>query len=210
MRTLSSLLLGQVGLTIALPYSLEEAPKPTLGVFSYSGSGCPQGSVSFTTGLSTTNPAGNYTLTFGLDAFIVYYGPGTAPVDRSKSCAIEVGLSVPEGWKLRVNAGGTLVHGLANLDSGTQETFLAQYLIEPGESSAASIGRVTIKGPINNSVITKTAESTDGGYTSACGGGKVHANFRHSITTDNSRNGPGWETDELPWTLQTGLEVLKC
>lgn len=91
-------------------YALEA----TITSMTYSGSGCPVGSVSTSKSLDST------VLTQGFDAFMLYIGPGTRPSDRSKNCIVDISFDVRAGdnacGKVVVNRRGLDLSGFANID----------------------------------------------------------------------------------------------
>ena len=109
------------------------APDPgqiTIVSTSYSGNGCPQGTVSTSTSPDKT------VITYGFDAFQTYIGPGTVPADRSKNCALHLNLQYPGGFQYAVV--DATYHGWARLDAGVTGTFLTTYFFSQDAAKTVS------------------------------------------------------------------------
>ncbi|KAG7123068.1 putative secreted protein like [Verticillium longisporum] len=76
----------------------------------FSGSGCPQGSV------STTISPDRTVITFGFDRFQTYIGPGIPFAERTKNCNLHLNLRYPSGFQFAVVE--STYHGFAQLDQG--------------------------------------------------------------------------------------------
>lgn len=75
--------------------------KSTINSISYGGSGCPAGSV------STSKDSDSTTLAQEFDDFTLYWGPGTTPADRLKSCVVNIEFGFDEPCtQLAVNVQG--------------------------------------------------------------------------------------------------------
>ncbi|KAF2267697.1 hypothetical protein CC78DRAFT_591054 [Lojkania enalia] len=117
-----------------------EAPDPAqISILdsSYSGNGCPQGSVSTTTSPDKT------VITYGFDAFQTYIGPYTKPADHSKNCQLHLNLKYPGGFQYAVV--DATYHGFARMDAGITGTFLTTYFFSQ-DAAKTSTTRMTAQG----------------------------------------------------------------
>lgn len=129
------------------------APDPsqiTIIESSYSGSGCPQGSVSTSTSPDKTVRARNFlrrdnlnesltdfeVITYGFDQFQTYIGPGTKAADHSKNCQLHLNLKYPGGFQYAVV--DATYHGFARLDKGVTGTFLTSYYFSQDAAKTVS------------------------------------------------------------------------
>jgi hypothetical protein len=109
-------------LAAAYPQSSAVAPSPdqiTIRDTTYSGSGCPQGSV------STSASDDKTVVTWGFDSFQTYIGPGTVAADKSKNCQLHLNLAYPGGFQYAVV--DATYHGWARLDTGVTGSFITTY-----------------------------------------------------------------------------------
>ncbi|KAJ0117672.1 secreted protein [Diaporthe amygdali] len=105
---------------------------------SYSGKGCPSGSVS--TSLSTDKTV----ITFGFDKFQAYIGPGTAVADHSKGCNLLLTLKYPPAYSFAVVS--STYHGYAQLDSSVTGKFYSAYFFSSLVSSTFSTSTSVLGG----------------------------------------------------------------
>lgn len=96
-----------------------ERTQVTIGATSYSGSGCPQGTV------STIISDDRTVVTFGFDKFQAIIGPKADPKDSSKNCNIKLGLNYPGDFQLSVVK--ATYHGFLRLDDGVLARFSSNY-----------------------------------------------------------------------------------
>jgi hypothetical protein len=96
-----------------------EKAKVTIAATSYSGSGCPKGSVSSVLSDDRT------VVTFGFDKFQALIGPKAKTSDSSKNCEIKLGLNYPSEFQLSIVR--ATYHGYIRLDEGVTAKFLSSY-----------------------------------------------------------------------------------
>ncbi|KIH93793.1 hypothetical protein SPBR_04430 [Sporothrix brasiliensis 5110] len=104
---------------------------------SFSGSGCPQGSVS--TSISTDRTV----VTFGFDKFQTFIGPGYDLGDKTKNCQLHLNLKYPGGFQFAVL--DSTYHGFAQLDSGVTGSFYSTYYFSQ-DASATTTTQTSISG----------------------------------------------------------------
>src|ERR1700753_2678851 len=98
------------------------APPPAsikIGQTSYSGSGCPQGSVASI--LSDDKSL----VTFGFDKFQATIGPQSKPADSRKNCNLKLQLLFQDGFQMAI--ADTVYHGYTRLDDGVNARFTTDY-----------------------------------------------------------------------------------
>jgi hypothetical protein len=126
-------------LAAAYPQSAVVAPPAdeiTIRDTTYSGSGCPQGSVSTSTSddktvsaivhpitQPPTNP--KQVITWGFDSFQTYIGPDIKASEKSKNCQLHLNLAYPGGFQYAVV--DATYHGWARLDEGVTGSFITTY-----------------------------------------------------------------------------------
>ncbi|PSN72349.1 hypothetical protein BS50DRAFT_484231 [Corynespora cassiicola Philippines] len=160
------------------------APDPaqiTIIDSTYSGNGCPQGSVSTSTSPDKT------IVTYGFDAFQTYIGPQTKPSDHSKNCQLHLNLKYPGGFQYAVV--DATYHGWARLDEGVTGQFITTYFFSQ-DASRTSSTRMTAQGGgalANGQIYTKNDKvETTATIWSPCGGtGILNVNNRLSLTSKN-------------------------
>lgn len=140
MKTLAAFflpLLGAATPTIVFPGGSKNpsstGPDPTqitITQASFSGNGCPQGTV------STSFSADKTLVTFGFDAFQTYIGPGTAVADHSKNCQLHLTLNYPGGFQYSVV--DSTYHGYAQMDAGVTGTFYSTYYFSQDASATTT------------------------------------------------------------------------
>ena len=118
-------LLSRTAALLAIP--IDPVPRPSISNLTLSGNGCPSGSV--VTELHTINSTtGSYQVANYLDSFTPYIGPLTTVKDRNKNCVVNLNISLPLGWRVRVNNGGGDVLGYLDLpDKITTGAWKAKY-----------------------------------------------------------------------------------
>lgn len=139
----------------------------TIAAASFSGNGCPQGTV------STSFSSDKTVVTFGFDAFQTYIGPGTVVADRTKNCQLHLTLNYPGGFQFAVL--DSTYHGYAQLDTGVTGTFLSTYYFSQDATATTTTrtsitggglwaaGQVSLKIVGGNGNRNSTAESREGG-----------------------------------------------
>ncbi|KAF2272355.1 uncharacterized protein EI97DRAFT_385884 [Westerdykella ornata] len=193
---------------LAAANPLPQASKPdpaqiTIVDTSYSGNGCPQGSVSTTTSQDKT------VITYGFDKFQTYIGPGTSPSDKSKNCALHLNLRYPGGFQYAVV--DATYHGFARLDPGVTGTFLTTYFFSQ-DASKTSTTRYSIKGTEKlalGEVYTKTDQvETTATVWSPCGtNGILNINNRISLTSTDSKASGELSNDDATVAFTQQLHV---
>src|SRR5690349_9238242 len=112
MRNINYVLFPVIAVASPLgPTGLSDTPNPKdiqIVNASFSGSGCPQGSV------STTISPDRTVITFGFDKFQTYIGPGLPISERTKNCALHLSLKYPGGFQFSVV--DSTYHGYAQLE----------------------------------------------------------------------------------------------
>lgn len=97
---------------------------------SFSGSGCPQGSVSTSISLDKT------VVTFGFDQFQTFIGPGYDLGDKTKNCQLHLNLKYPGGFQFAVL--DSTYHGFAQLDAGVTGSFYSTYYFSQDAAATAT------------------------------------------------------------------------
>ncbi|KAH8753823.1 hypothetical protein F5883DRAFT_607951 [Diaporthe sp. PMI_573] len=180
----------------------------TIAAASFSGNGCPQGTV------STSFSSDKTVVTFGFDAFQTYIGPGTVVADRTKNCQLHLTLNYPGGFQFAVL--DSTYHGYAQLDTGVTGTFLSTYYFSQ-DATATTTTRTSISGGglwAAGQVYTKNDQiPTASIIYSPCGAqGILNINNRIALTSTNS-SASGSVTDDdatVAFTQQVHLNWQKC
>jgi uncharacterized protein DUF4360 len=103
-----------------VPQSAADVPtQVTIEKTSYSGNGCPAGSV------STIISPDKTVVTFGFDVFQATIGPRANPADKQKNCQLHLGLKYPSGYQMSIMT--ATYHGYVRLDPGVQANFISSY-----------------------------------------------------------------------------------
>ncbi|KAK8061990.1 hypothetical protein PG994_008356 [Apiospora phragmitis] len=149
---------------------------------SYSGNGCPQGSV--TTDISPDKTV----ITFGMDAFQTYIGPDYKLADKTKNCQLHLNLKYPGGFQYAMV--DSTYHGFAQLDTGVTGMFLSTYYFSQ-DASATTTTRTSISGGgvwKDGQVYTKEDKiPTTSIIWSPCGQtGLLNINNRIALTSNNA------------------------
>jgi hypothetical protein len=121
--TIYSSLFAALALVVTAEQTLE-AQTPanasiTIGTITYSGTGCPQNSVSSILSDDKT------LVTFGFDSFQATIGPSSPPGDSRKNCNIVLQLLFQNGFQLAIAE--TVYHGYTRLDDGVNAKFTTEY-----------------------------------------------------------------------------------
>jgi len=182
------------------------APDPaqiTIIESSYSGSGCPQGTVSTSTSPDKT------VITYGFDQFQTYIGPGTKASDHSKNCQLHLNLKYPGGFQYAVV--DATYHGFARLDKGVTGAFLTSYYFSQ-DASKTSTTRMTATGGGDlalGQVYTKQDKvETTATVWSPCGTtGLLNINNRISLTSSDSKAAGELSNDDATVAFTQQLHV---
>jgi Domain of unknown function (DUF4360) len=119
MKTTLSTLALLVAYTHAQAASGPVAASVKISATSYSGTGCPQGSVS-----SILSDAKDL-VTFGFDSFQATIGPNSPAGDSRKNCNLVLQLIYQDGYQMAVAE--TVYHGYTRLDDGINAKFTTDY-----------------------------------------------------------------------------------
>lgn len=152
---------------LAVTTALTARPADAVGSFgvesvAYSGSGCPDGSVT-----SALTPDGT-TFSLAFSRFAVEAGPGIDPAERARSCKLHVKLRVPK------NAAYSLVsvdyRGFASLEDGVRADRASSYHFtgEPPEPAL----RHPLSGPMDGDYAFRDEADAGGRLVAPCGKGK--------------------------------------
>ncbi|KAK0721714.1 hypothetical protein B0T26DRAFT_673505 [Lasiosphaeria miniovina] len=204
---------------------IDPVPRLTSRSGTYSGNGCPQGSVA--TSISTSNSTtGTYQLLISLDRAIPSIGPGSIPSDKSKLCSLKIDLGLPAGWRARLGDGGLDFRGWFYLpDNKTTGTMSAQYCFATNDNDVTKFTNssprnqssfiFSIVGPLVGSFVNHT-ESSSGAHSGPCGNGTLNVVKRISATSRSASSGsdgyvgPDPDPSEQVWTFVSRMQVLKC
>lgn len=148
----------------------------------FSGNGCPQGTV------STSISDDKTVITFGFDQFQTYIGPSISPTQKSKNCQLHLNLKYPGGFQFSVL--DSTFHGYAQLDPGVTGTFYSTYYFSQDAQATTTTQTSITGGGIwqNGQVYTKNDKIPTASYIySPCGAnGILNINNRIALTSTNS------------------------
>ncbi|KAM7188399.1 protein of unknown function (DUF4360) domain containing protein [Rhypophila sp. PSN 637] len=175
---------------------------------SFSGNGCPQGSV------STSISPDKTVITFGFDRFQTYIGPGVSPAEKTKNCQLHLNLKYPGGFQFSVVE--STYHGYAQLDKGVTGTFYSTYYFSQ-DAPATTTTQTSISGGgiwAQGQVYTKADKIPTASYIySPCGAsGILNVNNRIALTSTNS-TATGTVSDDdatVAFTQQVNLNWRTC
>lgn len=119
------------------PSSAPDPSQITIAQTSFSGNGCPQGTV------STSYSTDKTLVTFGFDSFQTYIGPGTAVADHSKNCQLHLTLNYPGGFQYSLV--DSTYHGYVQMDTGVTGTFYSTYYFSQ-DASATTTTKAVLTG----------------------------------------------------------------
>ncbi|GAB1312499.1 hypothetical protein MFIFM68171_02709 [Madurella fahalii] len=175
---------------------------------SFSGSGCPQGTV------STSISPDKTVITFGFDAFQTEIGPGTRMPDRTKNCQLHLSLKYPGGFQFSVVE--STYHGYAQLEKGVTGNFYSTYYFSQDADATTTTQTSITGGGIweQGQVYTKTDQIPTASYIfSPCGAnGILNINNRIALTSTNS-SASGFITDDdatVAFTQQLNIAWRTC
>jgi len=174
---------------VAAPFELDARnamdPPPqqvSIASASYSGNGCPQGSV------SSVISDDKSVVTFGFDRFQAIIGPKAAQSERSKNCQIHLNLRYPSGFQLSLME--ATYHGYVRLDDGVSASFISSYYFSQNAGNTAS-SRADLRGAeYKSGKIYEKKDSIEHGSTvwSPCGAnGILNVNNRIGLSSTNNR-----------------------
>ncbi len=127
---------------------LPSGPDPTtvyVRSITYTGTGCPQGSVA----QSLTADRTGFTLTF--DAFVASKGPDVPATEATKTCQVNLDLKVPQGWQYSI---GTIDYrGVVSLPKKMKATQEATYYFN-GDGGLASADTKFV-GPVDKDYLIR-------------------------------------------------------
>ncbi|KAH8772871.1 secreted protein [Diaporthe sp. PMI_573] len=198
---------------ILVPVSVLAGILPTISSVTYSGKGCPSGSV------STSLSADKTIVTLGFDKFQAYIGPGTSAADCSKSCNLTLTFKYPPAYSFAVVS--STYHGYAQLDSGVAGKFSSAYFFTSlsgatFSTSTSVLGRGSLE---SGSVYTKSDTiSTPNLVLSPCGilgiGSLALLNIGNTISLSSSNSSAvGLMTNDdatVSTTQQVELKWFSC
>ncbi|KAI4684120.1 hypothetical protein J4E81_009284 [Alternaria sp. BMP 2799] len=209
---IAALLLPVLAAANPLPQTTSEDAPPaeqiTIVDTSYSGNGCPQGSVSTSTSTDKT------VITYGFDQFQTYIGPGTVPADRSKNCQLHLNLKYPGGFQYAVV--DATYHGWARLDEGVTGSFITTYYFsqDAGKTQTTRMSAVGGGALLTGQVYTKQdSVETTATIWSPCGqNGILNINNRISLTNKKSDQAGEMSNDDatVAFTQQLHVAWRKC
>ncbi|CAI9637644.1 hypothetical protein CC77DRAFT_1043069 [Alternaria alternata] len=202
-----ALLLPVLALANPVPQTTTgDAPSPeqiTIVDTTYSGNGCPQGSVSTSTSTDKT------VVTYGFDQFQTYIGPGTTPADRSKNCQLHLNLKYPGGFQYAVV--DATYHGWARLDEGVTGSFITTYYFsqDAGKTQTTRMSAVGGGALLNGQVYTKQdSVETTATIWSPCGqNGILNINNRIALTNKKSDQAGEMSNDDATVAFTQQLHV---
>ncbi|QRC94698.1 hypothetical protein JI435_148570 [Parastagonospora nodorum SN15] len=204
-------ILALPALAAAYPQSSAVAPAPeqiTIRDTTYSGSGCPQGSVSTSTSDDKT------VITYGFDQFQTYIGPGSKASDKSKNCQLHLNLAYPGGFQYAVV--DATYHGWARLDEGVTGSFITTYYFSQ-DAGKTQTTRSSFNGGgalLNGQVYTKQdSVETTATIWSPCGSnGILNINNRIALTSKNTTASGELSNDDatVAFTQQLHVAWKKC
>ncbi|KAF1916027.1 hypothetical protein BDU57DRAFT_449462 [Ampelomyces quisqualis] len=197
-------------LAAALPQSQVSAPPEGIIIrdTTYSGNGCPQGSVSTSTSEDKT------VITYGFDQFQAYIGPGTTAADKSKNCQLHLNLAYPGGFQYAVV--DATYHGWARLDAGVTGSFITTYYFSQDAGTTQTTRSSFVGGAAlaNGQVYTKQdSVETTATIWSPCGSsGILNINNRIALTSANPLASGELSNDDatVAFTQQLHVAWKKC
>ncbi|OAL00997.1 hypothetical protein IQ06DRAFT_325707 [Phaeosphaeriaceae sp. SRC1lsM3a] len=197
-------------LAAALPQS-GSAPSPDdiqITSTTYSGNGCPQGSV------STSNSDDKTVITYGFDQFQTYIGPNIAASEKSKNCQLHLNLKYPGGFQYAVV--DATYHGWARLDDGVTGSFITTYYFsQDAGKTQTTRSSFTGGGKLKDGQVYTKQDSVETTATiwSPCGSnGILNINNRISLTSKDAKASGELSNDDatVAFTQQLHVAWKKC
>jgi len=179
----------------------------TIESASYSGNGCPQGTV------STTMSPDKTLITFGFDSFQTFIGPTVAASEKTKQCQLHLSLKYPGGFQYAVT--DAVYHGYARLDASVTGNFLSTYYFSQSASQTCTT-KSSISGAawLAGDVYTKHDQvETTATIWSPCGAtGLLNVNNRIAlVSTTTSGTGEVSNDDAtVAFTQQAHVSWRQC
>ncbi|SPO00236.1 uncharacterized protein DNG_03083 [Cephalotrichum gorgonifer] len=193
------------------PQAVSDLPDPSeIQILSatWSGNGCPSGSV------STSISPDRTVVTFGFDAFQTYIGPDISRTENSKSCSLHLSLKYPGGFQFSVVE--STYHGFALLEEGTSGDFFSTYFFSQDPNNT-TVTKTSIQGGgvwAEGQVYTKQDEiPTVSLIYSPCGAdGILNINNRISLRSTNPKAFGSITDDDatVAFTQQLNLNWQTC
>lgn len=175
--------------------------KVTIGSSSYSGTGCPQGSV------STIISDDKTVITFGFDRFQAVIGPRSNQNDKTKNCRLALNLRYPPGFQMSIMQ--ATYHGYVRLDDGVTADFFSSYFFSQAADKTAN-SRATLRGPeYKNGKVYEKKDVIENASTvwSPCGAnGILNINNRIALTS-NGRGEGEISTDDATVSFTQKIHV---
>ncbi|KAH7409923.1 hypothetical protein DE146DRAFT_628484 [Phaeosphaeria sp. MPI-PUGE-AT-0046c] len=218
-------------LAAAYPQSGNAPSKDDITIVSttYSGNGCPQGSVSTSSSEDKTlcNPyivspelfllPRNFSatvITYGFDQFQTYIGPKIAASEKSKNCQLHLNLKYPGGFQYAVV--DATYHGWARLDEKVTGSFITTYYFSQDAKKTQTTRSSFVGGGAlkDGQVYTKQdSVETTATIWSPCGSnGILNINNRISLTTKDEKASGELSNDDatVAFTQQLHVAWKKC
>lgn len=174
---------------LATPFAQDVAqapPQVTISSSTYSGNGCPQGSVS-----SIISPD-KTTITFGFDRFLAAIGPSAPQNGQQKNCQLHLDLRYPSGFQMSLVT--ATYHGYVRLDQGVEASFISSYYFSQNAGATAN-SRINLSGPdyAGGRSYTKEDKIQNASTVwSPCGAnGILNVNNRIALNNNQNRDGQG-------------------
>lgn len=183
MKFSAATLLPAIALAAPSELVARQAPSGvTIQQSTYSGNGCPQGSVSAI--ISNDRSV----ITFGFDAFQAVIGPNERAGDKQKNCQLHLNLRYPSGFQVSLVT--ATYHGYVRLDAGVKANFLSSYYFSQAASKTAS-SRTELSGSEykDGRMYTKEDQIENASMVwSPCGAnGILNINNRIALTSNNNQ-----------------------
>jgi len=170
---------------------------------SYSGNGCPQGTV------STDSSSDKTVITYGFDQFQTYIGPTISKKDNSRQCQLHLNLRYPGGFQYAIVE--ATYHGFARLDAGVRGEFLTSYYFSQDASKTSTTKMVATGGGalLTGQVYTKSdTVETASTIWSPCGSeGLLNINNRISLTSTDPKASGELSNDDATVAFTHQLHV---
>lgn len=149
--------------------------------YSYSGTGCPGGS------LSTNVSPDLQTLSLLFDSFIAEIGPHVSQISSRKSCTVTMNLSYPNGWTFAVAEVKSF--GYASLERGVNATQSASFHFQGNIAASAQL-KMRLTGPLDRDYQFNERFSADQLVWAPCGVQRA-ISITTQLVLENSSNKKG-------------------
>jgi len=186
-----------------IPTSAADVPQQvTIDKTSYSGNGCPAGSV------STLISPDKTVVTFGFDVFQATIGPGADPASKQKNCQLHLGLKYPAGYQMSIMT--ATYHGYVRLDQGVVANFISSYYFSQAAEKTA-MTRTTLQGPEYKGGKTYTKQDSIANESmvwSPCGAnGILNVNNRIALTASSPSAAGEISNDDATLKFEQKLKI---